>query len=590
MARTVLGVMPGAQPPEGAPAEQAGGPAPQGAPKGKLMRTMLGVAAPFQAPAADAKPPADPGAAGTAPDAGLKRTIIGQGIAPPPAASNAAAARPGRTMLGVAAPAIAPQAPTPDAPSGPKPQQPPAGASAARPRAGTMLGVAIPGIAPLAPGLAKSEPAAEPFQPANTPNFSPVPDVPAGLPGRRPRGPRPNAVPLYRHPAILAIGAGLVLAAGAVVFALLWRPTAPLEAEARLDPSGKDVLHITCPTCADGAVLRIGNASGVVAKHVADIALPTPLKVGKNQFSVDVDRGGKGRREQVGLLVQIGYRLNPDVSHLEGEHPTLSIKIDAVAGASVLIDGKPTVIGPDGRGSYDIDLTADCSGLADEARVVERAVAYSVNIVGSPVAHGTVNVRIGVVPLQLDSPFDRQVVTGGFLLAGRTARGARVSVAGKPVAVAPDGSFAQMLNTPTPGDNALALLASAEGQASRSATITVKRVAKLEDEARAFAAGAPLTLSELVADVPGHVGQTIALSGEVYEARVQNHQGVMLLDVPKGCAKAPCRVRVLTAGDQPWARGQKVSVFGTVARLFNDPVGAMTMPEVRASFVLLKGR
>jgi hypothetical protein len=158
------------------------------------------------------------------------------------------------------------------------------------------------------------------------------------------------------------------------------------------------------------------------------------------------------------------------------------------------------------------------------------------------------------------------------------------------VQVAADGSFAQALPAVLLGDNAVVVISSSPGQASRSATITVKRVARLEDEARELFAKTPLTISELGADVARHTGQPVAFSGEVYEARVQNHLGVMLLDVQKGCAKPPCRVRVLTAGDGSWARGERVSVFGTVTRLFSDTGGgAMTMPEIRASFVL-KGR
>jgi hypothetical protein len=599
MARTVLGVAAGQPvPAQTAPMPQAAPQpaAPAGAPKGKLLRTMLGVASPFQAPPGNVPAPAPApatatGAPGTpaAQQSAMNRTIIGQGIPMPQQAPAQPAAGfvGGKTMLGVAAPAAAP-APQ-NAAGAPKQPAPAAGQPALRPRAGTMLGVAMPGIAPIAPGVAKPDDEPEPVAPV--PTYVSSFNDSAGLPVRRTKRSAQAHVPLYRRPAIIVIFLGLLLAIGALAFVLLWRAPTALETEARLDPAGKDVLHVTCSTCADGAVLRIGAASGVVSKRVADIALPAPLAVGENRFVIEIERSAKGRRDQVPLVVRIGYRLHPDVSRLEGEHPTLNVKVEAMRGASVLIDGKPTVLGPDGRGSHDIDLTADCAGPADEARIVERSIAYSVNMTGSPPSHGAVSVRIGVLPLHLDAPFERTVVaTDSFLLAGRTARGARVTAGGAPVQVAPDGSFAQTLPAALLGDNAVVVIASSAGQASRSATVTVKRVARLEDEARDLFAKTPLTITELGADVARHTGQPVAFSGEVYEARVQNHMGVVLLDVQKGCAKPPCRVRVLTAGDGSWARGERVSVFGTVTRLFSDTGGgAMTMPEIRASFVL-KGR
>ena len=177
--------------------------------------------------------------------------------------------------------------------------------------------------------------------------------------------------------ATVAIVAGVLLAAGAAAFALLWRSPAPLRAEARVDTSGVDLLHLTCATCPDGTQLRIGEGSPVVVSaQTADLPLATPLQVGSNLFNVDIDRPANGRDEKVSLVVKIGYRIRPDLSLLDTEHPLLRVAVDGTPGATVEVDGKPLTLGTDGKGAYDVDITSECQRASDEAKTVERAVSY----------------------------------------------------------------------------------------------------------------------------------------------------------------------------------------------------------------------
>ena len=634
MKRTMLGIaapaVPVAPP---APAQPAAPQAPARpaapvqplAPRGSLQRTMLGVSPLQPPPAGVPSSPARP-VAPTEPFAAVAPMPHAQPAAPAPDSPEAQQLGWSQTMPGQALPPAVPVAP----PTEPFSQAAAASAPDAGPQRGgtfharTMLGVAMPGIAPLAPGVAKPRPdepvAFDSRQVAPSPGRAPWdpgaptadsrmavpvsggPDLQAARPPQAVPGVRP---PLYKHPASIAIAAGLLLAGGALVFALAWRSPAPLRAEARLDPMGKDVLHLSCASCQDGTQIRIESSSAVVSKQTADLTLASPLAVGDNRFVVDVDRPGVGRRERVKLLVQIAYRIRPDVSRLEGEHPTLRIAVEAPHGTSVLVDGKQAALGPDGRGSQDIDLTAQCTGPADEVRMIDRAIPYSVAAGAGPASQGVANVRIAVVPLHLDAPLDRNVVaTDRVLLAGRTTRAGRVVAGGRPIEVSSDGSFAQPLPLPAMGDNEISILASSAGQASRSARIVVKRVGRLEDEAREFAAKATLSFADLVADVPAHVGQPLVLFGEVVDSRVQNHQAVTLLDVQRGCSKPPCMVRVITGGDDTWARAERLRVFGTVRRLWTatgGPAGAgspalpaslgaaASLAEVEACFVL-KGR
>jgi hypothetical protein len=464
-----------------------------------------------------------------------------------------------------------------------------------------MMGVAMPGIAPLAPGVAKEpvpvEPAPDPgtlapgfgpppqpqpaFQPAST--YQSMPEEPRR---RSSRPPPPKARPQYS--ATIALVSGLVLAAAAAAFAFLWRSPAPLRAEARVDASGTDQLHITCTTCPDGTELRIGDAKSKVVSQSADIALASPLGVGENVFTVDVDRPANARDEKVSLIVKIGYRIRPDLSGLDSDRPVLRILVDGAPLAKMVIDGKPLDLGADGKGAYDIDITSDCTGPSDETKTLERSVPYSVAGATGAAEQGSVGLRVAVTPLHLDAPSTHAVIDGErFLLGGRTGRGGRLVVGGDPVPVAADGSFSKAMPAKTIGDNTLSLRATVPGLAPRIASVRVKRVEKLSEEARTFTASAPLAFADLSADVNKHVGEPIVLTGDIVEARQQGARNLALLDVQKGCPRPPCVARVVFTSTDGVTRGDHLQVFGHVTRAISakgEAAGAV--PEVEGDFFL----
>jgi hypothetical protein len=465
-----------------------------------------------------------------------------------------------------------------------------------------MLGVAMPGIAPLAPGVPKEEPV--PFAPEQT--WAHAADaqrayIERSLPegpsqdraqdeGVRPRKQPPSA---FRHPATLAIFSALLLALGAACFALLWRSPAPLRAEPRVDATGKDMLHITCASCPDGTSLRLESAVATVKDQAADLSLSAPLRVGENKIDVDVDRPASGRDERVSLAVQIAYRIRPDLSLLDSDRPTLRIAVEAVPSSAVTVDGRPVAVGPDGKGTYDADLTGECTGAADDVSVIDKSIPYEIKVGSAPAEKSSIAVRVSVPPLHIDAPMSHAVVEiDRFLLAGRTAKGGRLSVSGHAIPVAPDGSFAQMLANLGLGDSDVVVRANLPGQASRLVHVGIKRVAKLSDEARDFAAHAPLVFADVAADVAARVGQPLVLAGEVVEARSQNHQTIALLDVVKACAQPTCLARIVFAGDDAAKRGEHVQVYGHVHGAFASPgkeSAGTSVPEVTADFVI-KGR
>jgi hypothetical protein len=137
------------------------------------------------------------------------------------------------------------------------------------------------------------------------------------------------------------------------------------------------------------------------------------------------------------------------------------------------------------------------------------------------------------------------------------------------------------------GDNTLSLRATVPGLAPRIASVRVKRVEKLSDEARAFTASAPLAFADLAADVNKHVGEPIVLTGDIVEARQQGARNLALLDVQKGCPRPPCVARVVFTSTDGVTRGDRLQVFGHVTRAISakgEAAGAV--PEVEGDFFL----
>ena len=158
---------------------------------------------------------------------------------------------------------------------------------------------------------------------------------------------------------------------------------------------------------------------------------------------------------------------------------------------------------------------------------------------------------------------------------------------GEPIAVTADGSFSKVVAAKAQGENSTVLRAMVPGQAPRIASLKVKRVERLADEAKEFAASAPLTYAELVADVNKHVGEPIVLSGDVVETRQQGGRNISLIDVQKGCPKPPCVARALLAGNDAIARGERLQVFGYVTRAISAKTEASgAVPEIESAFFL----
>jgi hypothetical protein len=514
-----------------------------------------------------------------------------------------------RTMMGVAEAPIDRGSPaSPASPPAPSPfalplQPPPA------PRPGevvsqtktlakqTMLGVAIPGIAPLnEPGAPPPEPppdspplpwmAPPPFPPGPAMSIVPAPaplsDLPPPLP---PKIVRKGGVSLVAA----ALLAGGLLVVGGGVIAWFWRSTPPIAAQPRSTPDGKDVLHLGCDprSCKDGTTVEAAGARAIFTGGESDLVLSQPLHVGDNALALHIDRPGMGRDEDVKLVVPVVYRINADVSTMGSTHPSLAIRVHALPGSDVTVDGKHVALDADGTGSYAIDETAATEGPADESKILAADVPYVVVPPGlkpDAAEHGTVAARVPVAPLRVDSPRGHLVTESDHVeLSGRAPKGATVTVEGAPVPSSVDGMFETSVPLPAGGERTIEVRAGTAGLSPRTVHVQVKRVTHLADEARAFEAevAKPIGYDAAMASLGDSVGRSIVVYGEVVESR----GSVMLVDDRRGCAKGPCATRVLLPEDASFAKSAIVRAYGRIVRPFRTPAG-QTVPEVEADFVI----
>ena len=494
---------------------------------------------------------------------------------------------------------------------------------------GTLLGVARPGIAPLRPGEApEPEDLLDPDAPttAYVREPDPIEDAPYGYRaadelgatvgpaamGRRPGIPRqpaweggkrrhridpPRGVAVVRAKkgvdpstkrALAVVIAAGALALVAVLVAVFWPSAPPLSARARADAEGREGVELTCKSCPDGTRVTIGADSATMAGGTALVPLKTALALGENRMKVAVDRPGSGRDETLGILVNVAYRIRPDLASLQADHPSIQIVAEAAAGTSVSINGHTLPLAG-GRAVENLDVTEACTGLSGEAKTLTRQIPYVVTPDGGNAENGVVNVSVSIVTLQLEAPGPHVIIDGpSFVLAGRTMKGAEVLAAGRAIVVRPDGTFAQVMNVSSVGATQIEVRARIPGLAPRLAQIKVRRVESLEAAAREFMTGETVGYGAIAANVAGNVGKAVAVTGEVTDIKKQGYETVMLLDVPpaQGCATAgACTVRLVLGAESLAKKGDTLRVFGHVARAVALP-GRADVPEIEVDFVL----
>jgi hypothetical protein len=537
------------------------------------------------------------------------RTLLAIPQLDSPASPSASSAAGKRTIVGLPSLLVPTKpdaaSPAPAAPAAATPS-PPAAAFARK----TMLGIALPGIAPMRNGEADTAaPAAAPPQeaPASAirpppavrgmgetlplPAFfvpPPAPLVDTGAP-MEPALPRRRGAPLM----VAALAALAVAAIGGTTFILLWHGSPPITAQPRVAPDGNDVLHLTCEpkSCEDGTTVSLQGMRATFVAGEADLHLASPLRVGDNTLALAVDRPGMGRDETIKLVVPVAYRVRADVTTMEATPPSVTIRVEAPDGTDVKINDKPIALDAEGAGTYVIDESEETAGPADESRPIAIDVPYLVTPKGRPTEKGTVSARIAVAPLRVDAPGATSIIEDtSLLVAGRAAKGARVTVDGASTVPAPDGAFESTVAFPSPGTRTIEVRAGTATLASRTVRVKVTRVASLAEAAKAFEARQPLGYDSALQDLSASkTGDPIVVEGDVVEARGSGHRTLILVDDHRGCAKGPCLARVIVGRDLALSHGESLAAYGEIARPFRTPAG-QTVPEVEAEFVVRSPR
>jgi hypothetical protein len=385
----------------------------------------------------------------------------------------------------------------------------------------------------------------------------------------------------------VALLAGGLLLGGGGVIAWLWRTTPPITAQPRSTPDGKDVLHLHCDprSCKDGTTVDAAGARAAFVGGDCDLMLLQALHVGDNALDLHIDRPGFGRDEDVRLVVPVVYRVNADVAPMGDPHPSIVIRVQALPGSDVTLDGKHIALDAEGKGVYPLDETAATEGPADESKMLEADVPYVVVPRGADpdaTARGTVAARVPVAPLRVDSPRGHLMTESDRVeISGRAPRGAAVTVGGAPVPSTPDGMFETSVPLAQLGDHTIDVRAGTAGLSPRTVHVLVTRIASFAEQAKAFEGDHPIGYDAAMSSLGDSVGRSIVVDGEVVESRGP----VMLVDDRRGCAKPPCATRVLLPEDASFARNVVVRAYGRIARPFRTPAG-QTVPEVEADFVV----
>jgi hypothetical protein len=401
----------------------------------------------------------------------------------------------------------------------------------------------------------------------------------------------PSRVPKHGFPIAAVVGGiAAALVVLVIVFLFFAKSAPPIVGQPRLDAQGHDLLHLTCDNCPDGTTAAIDGMTGTFQNHEADVPLTKVLSVGENPLAITIDRPGVGRDETIKITVPVAFRIRPDLAELAhpapDKPPSLTIRVTTLPDATVVVDDKRVALDASGQGEMVLALGSDTLGASDEVKTIARKVKYTVTRAGSEPDTGEIALRLGVVPVHLDAPGAHAVIDAShFLVAGQTTPGATVLINGNTTKVEANGAFAANVDAPNVGELPVTVSSYLANSAPRAATLTVRRVANLEAEAKAASQGVSLGYDVIAANIAGNAGQVVYIEGEVAEARVVGHQTILVVDDHRGCAHGPCLMRVIHGAEDAIARGQFVRAVGRVTGPKTTAAGK-TVPEIEADFVV----
>jgi hypothetical protein len=359
-----------------------------------------------------------------------------------------------------------------------------------------------------------------------------------------------------------------------------------LDASIAVDGQGAERLELRCESCPDGTTVSLSGKAATFRARSATLGLTQPLGVGQNRLELGL-RSPKGKSETVELVVPVDYRIQGDLGGLGEEVPKLRVLVEATPDTAVVVNGQPVSRGPNGKGTAGIDVSAALTGMAASTERLERKIPFVVTPRRGEPRSGEIALGIGIVPLVVEAPNERVVTDAGdFMLAGRTAPGAAVSVAGRPIAVDATGRFAQLMNVSSVGTATILVRAALAQHAPRLVPIEVRRVESLRQEALRIQSGATRSYAALMANPESKRGWVVELEGDVIESRITDFTTVLLVDAVRDCPARPCLARLVYATRYAADKGQRLTAYGRLSGMVEGPRTGTRIPEVRADFLL----
>jgi hypothetical protein len=420
----------------------------------------------------------------------------------------------------------------------------------------THLGVATPGVAPIRMSS---------VSPAPAPAASPGATVP--LQHQQYTTPlKPRATTIVDklkvpRSALVLIATGALLLGAAGVVALLWRGQPPLSALVSITDGGKERIDIVCEQCPDGTSIGFGDTRAEVQQRKAYLEVQSPLRVGDNPLVLDVGYP-EGRRTSVELNLPVEYRVRSDSTGFDAPEPYVAVVAEALPGSRVIVAGRELSLDAGGRAEHRIELGARITGAASEVVPLSESIPYAITSPAGNEYKGELKLNVGITPLDIESP-GAETITGeaNFVLAGRTAKGARVVVAGSSLTVDANGRFSQSMSIDAPGESTVVVRAAYDNLAPRLLTFRIRRVADLTKEERRLQ-GEAVDLLSVIQDPGGSRGRMVFVRGRVQDAKVSGERTILIVEPTKGCSDRVCLARLVSGGRHELKPGTRITAFG----------------------------
>jgi hypothetical protein len=370
----------------------------------------------------------------------------------------------------------------------------------------------------------------------------------------------------------LWVGVGLVLAmlaGGGLFLALRERGSAtaaPLQAQVESTDTGGLAMTIAVPGQAVGTVVRYGHQQQTLdaqgrARFVLD---DLGNRIGIIDLPIEIAPANASPSRRTARIV-MAYRVDPDLTGLASDPPTLRLVFHVVPGARLEIDQHP--IATDASGTGIATLEDEAPMPVDGPATRERTFHLHVRATDGTEANGTYTLRVPRSALALDRPVAPSTLTSAdrLVVRGQAPGATRVTVNTVATPVQ-DGTFETTIALPSPGHVPLTVVAYSPTGAPASTHVDIERIASNDTGSlNRFLA----TNSASVADLAQgslSAGRRLRLSGRVLGAP-RDHEGAQTFQLivnDRTCPGGRCLAWVDTEPGQTASADSTVDVVGFV--------------------------